>query len=410
MFAVYYTVTPVKIVAAESALYHDLAYVFLAAVGGGLLARALRQPLILGYVLGGIVIGPFTPGPKLTDIHGLELLAEIGVILLMYSVGIEFSLDDLLKVKWVALLGAPLGIFFTVAVTLGIGHLLHWTITQSIAMGSVIAVASTMVLSRLLIDRGELQSEQGRIMIGITLMEDFVVVALTVLLPAFGTLGADRMLGIGMALGKALAVLIPVVFLAAKFIPPLLSRAARAWSGELFLLITLALGFATAVLTEKLGLSLALGAFLAGMIISGSPHAHDALQQLLPLRDAFVALFFVTIGALIAPGTIWAHPWLLVVLLVLILLGKFVLWSAVVLLFRYPLQTALLVAIGLTQIGEFSYVLVRAARDYQLVSPEMYNATLAASLLSILLNAILVRAAPGWMRHLPATKTNPARA
>lgn len=396
--------------AAESALYHDLAYVFVAAVGGGLVARLLRQPLILGYVLGGIVIGPFTPGPKLTDIHGLELLAEIGVILLMYSVGIEFSLDDLLKVKWVALLGAPLGILLTVSLTLAVGHFLSWTPAQSVAMGCVIATASTMVLSRLLIDRGELQSTHGSIMIGITLMEDFAVVALTVLLPAFGDLGAGRVLAIGIALAKAIAVLIPVIFLAAKLVPSLLSRAAKAGSDELFLLIALALGFATAVLTQKLGLSLALGAFLAGMVVSGSPHAHDALRQLLPLRDAFVALFFVTIGALIAPGTIWAHPWLLVVLLALILLGKFLLWSVVVLLFRYPLQIALLAAVGLTQIGEFSYVLVRVARDHQLVSSEMYNATLAASLVSILLNALLVRAAPGWINRLGKTRNRPARA
>lgn len=395
--------------AAESALYHDLAYVFVAAVGGGLVAKLLRQPLILGYVLGGIVIGPFTPGPKLTDVHGLELLAEIGVILLMYSVGIEFSLGDLLRVKWVALVGAPLGILLTVSLTLGVGHFLSWTPAQSIAVGCVIATASTMVLSRLLIDRGELQSEHGSIMIGITLMEDFAVVALTVLLPALGDLEAVRVLAIGIALAKAIAVLIPVIFLAAKLVPALLSWAAKACSDELFLLIALALGFATAFLTQELGLSLALGAFLAGMVVSGSPHAHDALRQLLPLRDAFVALF-VTIGALIAPGTIWAHPWLLLVLLALILLGKFVLWSAVVLLFRYPLQIALLAAVGLTQIGEFSYVLVRVARDHQLVSSEMYNATLAASLLSILLNALLVRAAPGWIDRLGEIRNRPARA
>ncbi len=171
---------------ADSALYHDLAYVFVAAVAGGLVARKLRQPLILGYVAGGILVGPFTPGPRLSDVHHLELLAEIGVILLMYSIGIEFSIRDLLRVKWVALIGGPLGILLSILLSTGAGWLLGWSTSQGIAVGAAISVASTMVLSRLLIDCGELQSEHGRVMIGITLVEDFAVVALTVLLPSLG--------------------------------------------------------------------------------------------------------------------------------------------------------------------------------------------------------------------------------
>jgi CPA2 family monovalent cation:H+ antiporter-2 len=166
-------------------------------------------------------------------------------------------------------------------------------------------------------------------------------------------------------------------------------------------------GFATAFLTEKVGLSLALGAFLAGMMVSQSDCAHRVLGQLLPVRDAFVALFFVTVGALIVPGGLWRSPGLLFALLALIVLGKFVVWAVVGLVFRYPLRTALLIAVGLTQIGEFSYVLARVARDHQLLTDEMYNATLAASLLSILLNAFLVRWLPRW---LPARRIRVAEA
>jgi monovalent cation:H+ antiporter-2, CPA2 family len=172
--------------AAETTFYRDLALVFGAAVVGGAIARVLRQPLILGYVLGGVLIGPFTPGPVLSDLHHFELLAEVGVILLMYSIGLEFSFRDLLKVRWVALIGAPLGILLSIALGSGVGLALHWSWQQGVVVGAIISVASTMVLSRFLIERGLLQTEQGQVMIGITLVEDLAVVVLTTLLPSLG--------------------------------------------------------------------------------------------------------------------------------------------------------------------------------------------------------------------------------
>jgi monovalent cation:H+ antiporter-2, CPA2 family len=390
---------------AETALYHDLAYVFVAAMAGGLVARKLRQPLILGYVAGGIVVGPFTPGLRLSDVHELELLAEIGVILLMYSIGIEFSIRDLLRVKWVALVGGPLGILLSILLGTGVGWISGWSTAQGIAVGAAASVASTMVLSRLLIDGGELQSEHGRVMIGITLVEDFAVVALTVLLPSLGGSQRGELWAVGLALGKGLLILVPVALLAYKCVPPLMAWVARMKNDELYLLVTLALGFATAALTQAVGLSLALGAFLAGVVISGSEHAHETLTRVLPLRDAFVALFFVTIGALIDPRQLFSHPWLLAEILGLVVLGKFVIWLAVVRLFRYPLGSAALVAIGLTQIGEFSYVLIAVARDSNLVGNDVYNAILAASLLSILLNAALMRMGRGWQVKQLARET-----
>lgn len=387
---------------AESTVYRDLAYVFLAATAGGLVARKLRQPLILGYVAGGILVGPFTPGPKVSEVHVLELVAEVGVILLMYSIGIEFSIRDLLRVKWVALIGGPLGILLSVLLGLGTGWMLGWSPAQGIAVGATISVASTMVLSRLLIDCGELQSEHGRVMIGITLVEDFAVVALTVLLPTLGSVGGGQLLAVGLALGKGVLILAPVVLVAYKVVPALMERVARMKNEELYLLVALALGFATAALTQAVGLSLALGAFVAGVVVSGSEHAHATLKQLLPLRDAFVALFFVTIGALIDPRSLFSNPSLLAEILALVVLGKFVIWVAVARVFRYAWRTSVLVAIGLTQIGEFSYVLMQVARDASLVGKDVYNATLAASLLSILLNAALMRVARGWQSPHPA--------
>jgi len=377
--------------AGESTIYRDLAYVFVAAVAGGAVARKLRQPLILGYVAAGVIVGPFTPGPRLSEVHVLELFAEVGVILLMYSIGIEFSIRDLMRVKWVALFGAPLGILFSIGLSLLVGHLLGWSAPQSIAIGAAVSVASTMVLSRLLIDSGELQSEHGRIMIGITLVEDFAVVALTVLLPSLRTLEGGELLTVGFSILKGILILTPIAVLSFKLVPPLMSWVSRTRNDELFLLVALALGFATAAFSEAVGLSLAVGAFLAGVVISGSEQAHDTLARVLPIRDAFVALFFVTIGALINPRILLSEPALLLELLALIIVAKFLIWLAVVRLFRYPFQTALLVAVGLTQIGEFSYVLIRVARDAQLVGDDVYNAMLATSLISILLNALLMR-------------------
>ena len=389
----------------DSGLYRDLAYVFVAALVGGLVARRLRQPLIIGYVLGGIIIGPFTPGPTVSEMHVLELFAEIGVILLMYSIGIEFSVKDLLKVKWVSLIGGPLGIAAIIGVSFAVGALMGWSPLQSVSIGAVVSLASTMVLTRLLVDRGELHSEQGRAMVGITLVDDLVFVVMTVLLPSLSSMSGSRLLGVGLAFGKALLILVPVALVAAKVIPALMARVPQTPNQELRLLVALGLGFATAAVTQALGLSLALGAFLAGMIVSESNVAHETLTDLLPLRNTFTALFFVTIGALIDPKALLSNPRLLIALVLLIVVGKFVVWSAVVRLFHYPLRTAILVGVGLTQIGEFSYVLVRIARDANLVGGEVYSATLAASLLTILLNAFLLRITPKWIVLLPPTKT-----
>jgi CPA2 family monovalent cation:H+ antiporter-2 len=381
----------------ESVFFRDLAYVFAAAVAGGVVARLARQPLILGYVAGGIAVGPFTPGPTVQDVHAVEVLAEVGVILLMYSVGLEFSLRDLLRVRWVALLGGPLGILLSVGLGVATGTLLGWSVREGAVIGMVVSVASTMVLARLLMDRGELGSRHGRIMIGITLVEDLAVVALTILMPALGEVGRERLVGLALALGKAALILAPFAYLGAKVLPPILTRIARTQSQELFLLVALTIGLGTAALAQAVGLSLALGAFLAGLIVSNSDYAHETMARLLPLRDAFVALFFVTIGALIDPATIVANLPLLGALISLIVIGKFVIWTAVVWLFRYSLATAVVVGVGLTQIGEFSFILVQVARAAGHVGNEVYGATLAASLLTILVNAALIHYVPAWM-------------
>jgi monovalent cation:H+ antiporter-2, CPA2 family len=384
--------------------FRDLAYVVIAAITGGLFAWRLRLPVIIGFVLAGIVISPLTPGPAVSNVHSLELFAEIGVVLLMFSVGLEFSLRELLKARWVAFVGGPLGIILSILMGLGAGELLGWTHAQGIVLGSVICVASTMVLTRLLIDQGQLRTTPGRIMVAITLVEDFAVVLLIVLIPGFADLETGPMLSLVGDLGRAVLVFAPTLFLASKIIPELLKRVARTQSRELFFLVVLAICLGIAALTSAIGLSLALGAFAAGLIISESDYAHEAIAHLFPLRDAFVAVFFVSMGLLVNPWNLFSNSAVLATMIGLIIVGKFVIWTGVVAAFRYPLATAVTVAVGLTQIGEFSFVLVQVARNAGIIDSALYNSTLAASLITILCNAALVRYVPAALARIRLKK------
>ena len=386
--------------AGDPIFFRDLALVLLAAVIGGALAWYSGQPLVLGYVLGGMAVSPFTPGPAVASTHNFEVFAEIGVVLLMFCVGLEFSLKDLLRVKWVALVGGPLGILLSIGLAVATGAALGWSPMQGLMVGIVTSVASTMVLARVLLDRGELHTRHGRVMIGISLVEDLAVVVLLALMPALSALSPNPVLAIGTGLGMAALVLVPFLALAARVVSPLLTRVARTRNQELFLLVALAIGLGTAALTQAVGLSLALGAFLAGLLINTSDFAHETLARLLPLRDTFGAFFFVTIGALIDPARIFDNLPLLGAMVGLVVVGKLVVRAGVVRLFGETLWTALLTGIGLAQIGEFSFILVRAAREAQHIGTDVYQATLAASLLTILLNAVLVRVAPRYLGAL----------
>lgn len=375
----------------HSLIFRDIAMVFAASLVCGLIAWRLRQPILLGYVLAGLLLSPLTPGPHVQDVHTFETMAEIGVILLMFSVGIEFSIPDLLRVKWVALAGAPLGILLSIGLGMGIGALLRWPLAQGIAVGCIISVASTMILMRHLMDRGELGSDSSRVMITLTLVEDLAVVILTVILPGLSSSSGQHLPQVAFRIGKSLLLLIPIAVAAWKLVPPLLSRVEKTCNDEISLLLALTICLVIAALTEAVGLSLALGAFLAGLFLGNTTFTHKLEQQTRSLRDAFVALFFVTVGMLINPQS-WITSWRTILLLVgMVLVGKFVIWSGVVRLFRYPAGTAIRVGIGLTQIGEFSFILAQISLSAGLISEEIYHATLAASLLTILANAFLFR-------------------
>lgn len=377
--------------AEHSVIFRDIAMVFAAALVCGLVAWRIKQPILLGYVLAGLIVSPLTPGLRVHDVHVFELMAEVGVVLLMFSVGIHFSIPDLMKVKWVALIGSPLGVVLSVVLCMGVGWLMHWPVLQSLAVGCIVAVASTMVLMRLLMDRGEMNTEAGRVMIALTLVEDLVVVILTVLLPSLVSEGGADYGQVAWRIGKAFLLLIPIAAAAWKLMPRLLARVEKTCNDEISLLLALTTCMVVAAVTEAVGLSLALGAFLGGMLLGSSEFVKKLEHQTAPLRDAFVAVFFVSVGMLIDPRT-WGSAWQIILLLVgLVLAGKFVTWFGVVKLFGYTTSTSARVAIGLTQIGEFSFILAQVSQKAGLITPAIYNATLVASLVTILVNAMLFK-------------------
>jgi CPA2 family monovalent cation:H+ antiporter-2 len=375
----------------ETRFLADLGLLFLAAFGGAAVAQLLRQPLIVGYVLGGIVVGPFTPGPTIENVHTFEQFAEIGVILLMFTIGTEFSFRELLHVGRLALLGGPLGIVLVTGITVGVGWLLGWGVVQSTVVGAALSVASTMVLMKFLVERGELGSPHGQAVVGITLVEDLAVVVMTLLIPALGSSGKGHLLLILRGLLLSALMLVPVVWLAGYAVPRVLAWVGRDGNEELLLLGSVTIAVATAALTVVLGLSHALGAFLGGMMIGGSEPARRAGERVLPLRDVFVAVFFVSVGMLVRPAALVGEIPAIVAMVLLVTVGKFLVWLGIVRVAGYATGTAVLAALGLTQVGEFSYILGKAGVDHGLVSRPVYDAILGTSLLTILWNALSFR-------------------
>src|SRR5258707_14298242 len=247
----------------HSYVFRDIAMVFTAALVCGFLAWRLKQPILLGYVLAGLLLSPLTPGPRVHDTQNFEVMPEIGVVLLMFSVGIEFSVPELLKVKWAALGGAPLGILLCVGLGMAVGAVLGWPLIQGVSVGCIISVASTMVLLRLLMDRG-MAAEHGRLMVTLSLVEDLAVVVLTVVLPSFSPSGGATLGEAGWKVAKAILLLVPIPVAAWKLFPPLLVRVGRTCNEEISPLLALTICLGIAWLTEEVGLSLALFALLAG--------------------------------------------------------------------------------------------------------------------------------------------------
>jgi CPA2 family monovalent cation:H+ antiporter-2 len=368
----------------EVALITSLAIVLGVALAAGVAARVLKLPVILGYLVSGIVIGPFGLG-LVPEVEEVETLATIGVVLLMFTLGIEFSLRTLRQVGRVAILGGSIQITSTIALGVLVGWLLGWSVREAVVFGLLIALSSTIIVLKTLMDRGELGSPHGRVMIGILLVQDLSVVPMMIVLTSLGETDAALLETLGWTVLKALGFLVSIAFLGAWVLPRLMKRVAGGRSRELFLLTVICLVFGAAYGAHYVGLSMALGAFLAGLLVSQSEFAHQALADIRPLRDIFAILFFVSLGMLADVGFIVDNPGEVAAVVAAIVLGKFLITTAIPWAFGYGAKISFFVGGGLIQIGEFSFVIAALALEMDVVTDDLYSLTLAAAAITILL-------------------------
>lgn len=396
-------------------MHHDISLIttIVAALGFGLvfgmLAVRLRLPALVGYLAAGIVIGPATPG-FVADMALSSQLAEIGVMLLMFGVGLHFSIDDLLEVKGIALPGAILQIAVATAMGAALAASWGWSFGAGLIFGLALSVASTVVLLRALEDRGILDSINGKIAVGWLVVEDLVTVLVLVLLPALsGWLGgtgasdgAALWKTIAFTLGQVAVFVAFMLIVGRKLFPWLLWQVAKTNSRELFTLCVIAAAMGIAFGSSKIfGVSFALGAFFAGMVLRESALSHRAAEETLPLRDAFSVLFFVSVGMLFDPVVLLQEPLRVLAVVLVIIFGKSIAAFALVLLFRYPLGTAATVSASLAQIGEFSFILAALGKSLGLLETEAQSLILAGAIISIALNPIVfatVKPVLAWMR------------
>jgi CPA2 family monovalent cation:H+ antiporter-2 len=366
----------------------------------GLIAARLKLPTLVGYLFAGVLLGPFTPG-FVADLELSAQLAEIGVILLMFGVGLHFSLDDLLAVRKIALPGAVVQIGAATAMGLGISYLWGWSLGAGIVFGLALSVASTVVLLKALEARGVLESMNGRIAVGWLVVEDLVMVLVLVLLPPLaGWLGSDAVIGdrsllttLAWTLGQVAVFVALMLVVGRRLFPWILWQVARTGSRELFTLCVIAAAMGIAYGSAALfGVSFALGAFFAGMVLRESSLSHRAAEESLPLRDAFSVLFFVSVGMLFDPMMLINEPLRVLVVVAIIIIGKTLAAFLIVIAFRYPLNTALTVSASLAQIGEFSFILAGLGVSLKLLPVEGQNLILAGAVISIALNPLVFSA------------------
>lgn len=383
---------------------HDISLITTLAAGFGValilgfIAERIKLPALVGYLVAGIIIGPATPG-FVADIHTASQLAEVGVMLLMFGVGLHFSLDDLLAVKRIALPGAVVQMSLATLLGMGIAWSWGWSLGAGLIFGLSLSCASTVVLLKALEARGILDSMNGRIAVGWLVVEDLATVLILVLLPPLaGVLGGDAGSGdgaplwqtIGQTLLQVSAFIALMLIVGRRVLPWLLWQVARTGSRELFTLAVIAVAIGIAYGASALfHVSFALGAFFAGMVMRESEFSHRAAEESLPLRDAFSVLFFVSVGMLFVPNVLLEQPLQVLAVVAIIVIGKSLAAMALVLVFRYPLNTALTVAASLAQIGEFSFILAALGISLKLMPAEGMSLILAGALISIALNPLV---------------------
>ncbi|HEY2907455.1 MAG TPA: cation:proton antiporter [Vicinamibacterales bacterium] len=376
-------------------LVADLTLVLAAALVGGFVAHRVRQPLIVGYIVVGIIIGPFTGGLTVRHVEGIEQLAELGVALLLFSLGLEVSFRELAPVRAVALAGGSLQILLTIAFGVALAEALGWEWQPALWFGALIALSSTMVALKTLQAQGRIGTLSSRVMLGMLVVQDLAVVPLMIVLPELSNPagGATR---VAIATGRAFALLALTVLVATRVVPRLMALVARWNSPELFVLATITVALGVGYTVYAFGVSLALGAFIAGLVINESEYAHQALSDVIPLRDIFGMLFFVSVGMLLDPAVVWRHAGMLAAITAGVILGKAVIFAVVVRAFGYKRVVPLAVGLTLFQVGEFAFVLARVGLAAGAITDELYAVVLNTAVATMALTPIVSNATP-WI-------------
>ncbi|MDY0361112.1 MAG: cation:proton antiporter [Desulforegulaceae bacterium] len=366
----------------------DIIILIVAAFFCGIIMQRIGQPLILGYIIAGIFLGPHTGGITISNTHEIELLAEIGIALLLFALGLEFSLKDLKPVKMIALIGTPIQIILTILLGTGIGIIMNYDLKQSLWLGSIISLSSTMVILKTLMNQGWLGTLSSKVMIGMLIIQDLAVVPMMIILPQLNNpeIGISAL---GFAALKAAAFIAGMIILGTRLLPGLMSHIAKLGSRELFLLAITAIGLGIGYATHMAGLSFAFGAFVAGMVLSESDYGHQALSDIIPLRDLFGLLFFSSVGMLFDPMYLIKHGDKVIILVLAAGIGKGLIFSSLSKLFRYTNVIPLAVGLGLFQIGEFAFVLARVGMSTNSISTDLYSLILTAAIITMALTPLI---------------------
>ena len=374
-------------------LLQDLLFLLLVSVPIAYICHRLKIPTIVGFMLVGVVFGPHGLG-AVREIEAVTVLADIGVALLLFVIGLEFSLQRLVTLKRLLFLGGGLQVVITVAVATVIILLTGRKAQEAVFVGFLLALSSTALVLRGYQERSEMEAPHGRVALGVLLFQDLCIIPMMILIPVLaGTEGVSGV-GIGLALGKALVAIIVIILAARLLVPFLLRHVVRLQSSEVFILSAALIIFGSSWLTAQLGLSIAIGAFIAGLVLSESDYSHQIAADFLPFRDLFISLFFVSIGMLLSAGQLWDNlPRVLIVVTLLIAI-KVLITGGVVRLLGYPTRVAVLSGMGLAQVGEFSFVLAKEALGLNLLAPADYQVFLGAAILSMAATPFLIGMAP----------------
>ena len=368
----------------------DIVLIVLFGLLGGVIAQRLKQPIMLGYIVAGVFLGPNVAGLAVSDVHDIELLAELGVALLLFALGLEFSLKKLQPVRAVALIGTPIQMLLTIGIGLGVGRgLLGLGWNESLWLGAIFSLSSTMVILKTMMSRGLLGTLSSRVMIGMLIVQDLAIVPLMLILPEIGNLESG-LVTLGWAALKAILFIAGMIIVGTRVIPAVIRYIARWNSRELFLLSVTAIGLGVGLLTFVAGLSFAFGAFVAGMVLSESDHGHQALSDIIPLRDLFGLLFFASVGMLLDPSYLIANWWQVTIVVLMVALGKGLIFGIITRIFGYGNIVPLAVGLGLFQIGEFSFVLARVGLATNSISLDLYSLALTATIVTMLLTPFMV--------------------